>query len=358
MVSRRDLIGGLCLLTSWAALPGNAHAAATVRVGFGTTWPTFSHLQTAQAEGLLGDLQIEITVLEDPLRGYQMLAAGQLDVLFATLDYAPIAASQKLPFKLVSAVDVSFGADHIVLAPGLKPQDLKGAKVAATQGFVGELFLTEYLTRNGLTPADVEWVNISPDQMVGPFVSGDIKAAYVYDPWTSQLEKALPGVQRVLASDDTALLASGILEDSLYMSDDFLAHRPSDADRILKAYFDAVALRGEDPAKGNARLAEFTKWPVADVEFLVGQDGKATPGGMYVIDFDESARQCGVLDGDGPLGQPNGSIHGALVALEDGWIKRGTLTSKSEALLQVLDCSPQKRLLQSGYRSSVPYVPK
>jgi NitT/TauT family transport system substrate-binding protein len=343
----------LALATSTVLLPGMASSEETVRVGFGTTWPTFSHLELARVEGLLGDLSVDITVLEDPLRGYQMLAAGQLDVLFATLDYAPIAASQDLPFKLVSAVDISYGADQIVLAPGLAATDLKGAKVGATQGFVGELFLTEYLTRNGLKPSDVEWLNISPDQISGPMLNGDIKAAYIYEPWTSGLEKALPGTQRVLSSDDPKLLASGILEDALYISDSFLATRAPEADKFLKAYFDAVELRGKDPAKGNAVLAEHTKWPVGDIEAIVGANGKFAAGGMYVLDFDESARQCGVLDGEGPLGQPNGLLKIAIADIEDGWIARGTLKEKSPALLDVLDCSIQERLLAVGYRSAV-----
>lgn len=356
MISRRRLIESVGLLTAASLLPCRALATSPARVGFGTTWPTFSHLQIAQAEGLLGDLPIEISVLEDPLRGYQMLAAGQLDVMFGTMDYTPIAASQNLPFKLIAGLDISFGADKIVLAPGLTAQDLKGKKVGATTGFVGELFMTEYLVRNGLTPADVEWVNISPDQLVGPMVSGDLAAAYIYDPWTAELEKALPGTQVVLVSDDPALLASGILQDSLYMSDTFLADRPADADTLLKGYFDAVALRGKEPDKGNAQLAEFTKWPAADIAAIIGADGKASRGGMYVIDFDESARQCGVLDGPGPLGQANGALITALQELEAGWIRRGTLTAKSDALPQMLDCSPQKRLVAAGYRSSVPYV--
>lgn len=352
------MIRGLGLAASAALLPSSSRAENLVRVGFGTTWATFSHLELARSEGLLGDISVQITVLEDTIRGYQMLAAGQLDVMFGTLDFAPIAASQKLPLRLVSAVDISFGADQIVLAPNLKAPDLKGAKVGATEGFVGEIFLTEYLYRNGLTAKDVTWVNISPDQVAGPMLSGDLKAAYVYDPWTSQLETALPGTQRVLTSDDSALLASGILEDALYMSQDFLAKRPDAADRFLKGYFDGVKLRGTKPDYGNQKLADFTKWPLADVEHLVGKDGKANKGGMYVIDFDESARQCGVLEGDGPLGQKNGALKGAIAALEESWIRRGTLASKTDSLADILDCSPQKRLLAAGYRSSVAYVPK
>lgn len=357
-ITRRTVLSGICFAALAPALSRVANAQSPVRVGFGTTWPTFSHLQIAQSQGLLGDLQVEITVLEDVLRGYQMLSSGQLDVFYGSLDYAPIAASQNLPFKLVSAVDVSFGADQIVLAPGITPEQLKGAKVGATTGFVGDLYMTEYLDRNGIKPSEVEWVNISPDQIVGPMISGDIKAAYVYEPWTSQLEKALPGTQRVLTSDDVKLMASGILEDALYMSTDFLANRAGEADRILKAYFDGVKFRGSDPAKGNALLAEYTKWPIGDVEFLVGKDGKASQGGMYVIDFDEAARQVGSLEGDGPLGQQNGSLMTALIEIEDGWLRRGTLKGKSDKLIEVVDPAPLQRLVDSGYRSSVPYEMK
>lgn len=353
-ISRRSVLSGICLAVLAPATSRTALAQTPIRVGFGTTWPTFSHLQIAQSQGLLGDLRVEITILEDVLRGYQMLSSGQLDVFYGSLDYAPIAASQSLPFKLVSAVDISFGADQIVLAPGLTPVQLTGAKVGATTGFVGELYMTEYLHRNGIKPSEVEWVNVSPDQIVGPMVSGDIKAAYVYEPWTSQLEKALPGTQRVLTSDDVKLMASGILEDALYMSNDFLVNRAGEADKLLKSYFDGVKFRGSDPSKGNALLAEYTKWPIVDVELLVGKNGKANQGGMYVIDFDEAARQVGVLEGDGPLGQRNGSLMTALIEIEEGWISRGTLNNKSDKLIEVLDPAPLQRLVETGYRSSVP----
>jgi NitT/TauT family transport system substrate-binding protein len=337
-----------------AAVSGPVLAQDVIRVGFGTTWPTFSHLQWANELGLLDGRKVEITVLEDVPRGYQMLAAGQLDVLFAVADYTPIAASQDLPFKLVSLVDISNGADQIVLAPGVTAADLKGQKVGASEGFVGELFMSEYLHRNGIGAGDVTWVNISPDQIVGPMLSGDIKAGYTYEPWTSELEKALPGTTRALTSADPDLLAQGILADSLYMSDAFLADRPADVDAILRGYFQAVSRRMSDPAAGNTAIAAATGWPSSDIEAIIGANGKSADGGMYVIDFDEAARQCSALEGTGPLGQANGAIFTAVATLEEGWIRRGTLVAKDPDLQAMVDCGPLKRLAEGGFRTAAP----
>jgi NitT/TauT family transport system substrate-binding protein len=331
-----------------------ALAKDKVRVGFGTTWPTFSILQLAEEQKLLGDTEIEITVLDSPVRGYQMMSAGQLDVVFGTLDYVPIAASSKLPISLVSVVDISYGADEILLAPGMKPEELKGKKVGAGQGFIGELYMGEFLKRHGLSTADVEWVNINPDEIVGPMVSGDVKAVYTYEPWSSKLIEAMPGTQRALNSGDKDILASGTIADTIYMSNDFIASHSAEAQSVLRGFFDAVKSRSTDTAKANDRLAEFTKWPVGDVAGLLGTSGRSATGGMYVVDFDEAARQCGVLDGEGPLGQSNGSLIAAVNRIEDGWITRGTLQAKTANLATYVNCEPLKALVKSGYRSSAP----
>jgi NitT/TauT family transport system substrate-binding protein len=338
-----------------ALIAGSVMPAAAkdkVRVGFGTTWPTFSILQLAQEQKLLGDTEIEITVLDSPVRGYQMMSASQLDVVFGTLDYVPIAASSKLPISLVSVVDISYGADEILMAPGMKPEDLKGKKVGAGQGFIGELYMGEFLKRHGLGTADVEWVNINPDEIVGPMISGDVKAVYTYEPWSSKLVEAMPGTQRALNSGDKDILASGTIADTVYMSNDFIANHSDEAQAVLRGFFDAVKARSLDTAKANDRLAEFTKWPVGDVAGLLGTTGRSAAGGMYVVDFDEAARQCGVLEGEGPLGQANGSLTAAVNKIEDGWITRGTLQVKTAGLESYVNCEPLKALVKSGYRSS------
>jgi NitT/TauT family transport system substrate-binding protein len=329
-----------------------ATAKDKVRVGFGTTWPTFSILQLAQEQKRLGDVEIEVTILDTPVRGYQMMSAGQLDVVFGTLDYVPIAASSNLPISLVSVVDISYGADEILLAPGVKPEDLKGKKIGAGQGFIGELYMGEFLKRHGLGTADVTWVNINPDEIVGPMVSGDVKAVYTYEPWSSKLAAALPGTQRALNSGDKDILANGTIADTVYMSNDFLAKHSDEAQTILRGFFDTVKARSEDTAKANDRLAEFTKWPLGDVAGLLGTSGRSAIGGMYIVDFDEAARQCGVLQGEGPLGQANGSLPSAVNTIEDGWINRGTLQIKAANLASYVNCEPLKALVKSGYRSS------
>jgi NitT/TauT family transport system substrate-binding protein len=210
------------------------------------------------------------------------------------------------------------------------------------------------LKRHGLVTADVEWVNINPDEIVGPMLSGDVKAVYTYEPWSSKLVAAMPGIARALNSADKDILASGTLADTVYMSNDFIANHSVEAQSILRGFFDAVKARSLDPAKSNDRLAEFTKWPVADVAGLLGTSGRSAAGGIYVVDFDEAARQCGVLEGEGPLGQSNGSLITAVNRIEDGWITRGTLQAKTANLATYVNCEPLKALVKSGYRSSAP----
>ena len=54
-----------------------------------------------------------------------------------------------------------------------------------------------YSEKNGIPVDDVEWVNLNADEAVGPMMSGDLSAAYMYEPWiTNVVENAL--VQQVL----------------------------------------------------------------------------------------------------------------------------------------------------------------
>lgn len=98
---------------------------APIGVGFGTSWPTFAILQLAEAKGKLDGIAIEVTILDSPLTGYQMMAAGQLDVVDCTLDYAPIAATSNLPFALAGCWTFHMGPIKSSWPPVFHPPILR-----------------------------------------------------------------------------------------------------------------------------------------------------------------------------------------------------------------------------------------
>jgi NitT/TauT family transport system substrate-binding protein len=331
---------------------GTAAAKETVKVGICVSWPGYSLFEVAKQKNLAPEYDIEQTIFEDPVGGHSALAAGQIDVYLCTNDYTPIAVEQNTNEVNVAFLSPSYGVDQIALAPDVEVKDLKGKKVAAPQAYIGQLLMGVWLDSQGIAPGDVEWVNLNADEAVGAMISGDLAGAYVYEPWLSKLKEAQPGARSVANSADPEILKTGIFMDVMYMNKTFIAERRQAALDMLKAHWAAVQAWHDDTAGVNQIFADFLKWPLADVEGVIGTNGKALEGGVYIFDFDEAARVCGVLEGDGPLGLKNGGAVDAVKLMNDWWVKLGLMKTSIDPAAG-LDCSLMGDLAKAGFRQEI-----
>ena len=177
-----------------------AHAADTVRVSL-FSWPGYGFWFIAQEKNLVPDLDLEITIIEDPYESFSLMSAGALDVTSSTAEYGPIAADKEVPVKLVTYTNPSYGTDKIVLAPGVdSAEDLKGESVAVLEGGLTQIFMGIWLEQNGVSIKDVQFTNLIMDDAVGALVGGNVKAAEFWEPFGSQALEALPGVGRKTAN--------------------------------------------------------------------------------------------------------------------------------------------------------------
>ncbi|MFK7746576.1 MAG: ABC transporter substrate-binding protein [Roseobacter sp.] len=326
--------------------------ADEINVGLCVSWPGYAMLQVAAENGLLPDHELNITIFEDPLGGHAALAAGQLDVYECTADYTPLIADRGTDVVNVAFTNPSYGVDHVILAPEIEANDVVGKKVAAPQAYIGHLLMGIWLDTIGVTPDQVEWVNLNADEAVGPMLSGDLAAGYMYEPWISKVLEASPGSKSAVDTGDADVLQTGIFMDAMYMNTNFIAENRDVALEILKARWDGVGHWNQNVEPTNAALAEFLQWPAEDIGFVIGTDGKSFEGGIYMFDFDESARICGVLEGDGPFGMTNGSMVASATLTNEWWVKLG-LMDKTVDVSAAIDCSLMADLLASGYRQSL-----
>ena len=179
------------LLMLAAVLP--AQAKQQVNIGLNVSWPGFSMLKVAKEKGLAEDYDLNITIFEDPLGGHAALAAGQIDVYLSTAEYTPFTIARDTDVALVSLLNISYGVDKVVMTEEMTPEQLKGQKVAAPQAYIGEILMGMWLDSIGLVPDDVNWVNLNADEAVGPAMSGDLAAAYMYEPWVTRVLDNLVG---------------------------------------------------------------------------------------------------------------------------------------------------------------------
>jgi NitT/TauT family transport system substrate-binding protein len=330
----------------------SAVSAESIDVGICVSWPGYAMLEVARENGLIPDHELNITIFEDPLGGHAALAAGQIDVYGCTADYTPLVVDRGTDVVNVAFLNPSYGVDHVILAPDTEVADLPGKKVAAPQAYIGHLLMGIWLDSQGIAPDAVEWVNLNADEAVGPMLSGDLSAAYMYEPWISKVLEAAPGSRSVVNTADPDVLKTGIFMDALYMNKNFIAENRDAALAVLKARWDGLGYWSANVEETNKAMAAFLQWPEEDIGYVIGTNGKSFEGGIYMMDFDESARLCGVLEGDGPFGMANGSMADSIALTNEWWVKLGLMDKTIDATAGI-DCSLMGDLASSGYRQSL-----
>ena len=348
----KKLVTGLLLVPLIAlGVASEAAAKEKVRIGVAVSWPGYAFYELARVKNMAPDYEMEITIFEDPIAGHNQLAAGNIDIYVSTLDYIPVAVENNLPIVNVAFTNPSYGVDQVVLREGVTPSDVKGQKVAAPEAFIGHILVGVWMDQNGIKPSDVSWVNLNADEGVGPMISGDIAAAYMYEPYTSKLTGAVPGTQIVADTAQDLYKKMGLFGDSIYMNTNFIKNNRKAALDMLKVRWDAVQYWHDNTAEVNKMWAEYLKWPVEDIEFVSGTNGKFFLGGIYMFDFNQSAQYCGVMAGEPPFGT-NGGFGDAVKTTNEWWVKLGVLKDVHDPA-KGIDCSLMGELANGGYTQSI-----
>lgn len=329
-----------------ALISGNAVSAETVRLSL-FSWPGYGFWFIAQEKNLAPDLDLEITIIEDPYESFGLMSAGALDVTSSTAEYAPIAADKDVPVKMVTYTNPSYGTDKIVLAPGIESaEDLKGKSVAVLEGGLTQIFMGIWLEENGVGIDEVKFTNLIMDDAVGALVGGDVSAAEFWEPFGSQALDALPGSTVVASSEEPGWIETALLGDAMYMSDAFLEQKPETAAKVMQAYFDAVDYWKENPAEANEIIAKALRFPVSDVEKVIGSTGEIHKGGIWIFDRNQAAKYMGLMSGELPLGLPNGQVAENWETVTDWWLKFG-LVDERHPMEAGVDMTPLKTILAS-----------
>ncbi|GHC28036.1 ABC transporter substrate-binding protein [Aidingimonas halophila] len=341
-------------LVSAISFPGISHAQSndTVNIGLNVSWPGFSFLEVARQKGLADDYDLNLTIFEDPLGGHSALASGEIDVYLSTAEYTPFAISRGLDTVLVSHLNISYGVDKILAAEPMNSDELKGMKVGAPQAYIGEILMGMWLDREGLAPDDVEWVNLNADEAVGPVMSGDLAASYMYEPWVTRVLDNLDTAEIVADTGESYYLDTGIFMDAMYMNKSFISEDRQAALDMIKARFDALQYWNENTEEVNQIFADYLGWSVEDIESIMGTNGKYLDDGLYMLDFNEAAQICGALDGDPPHGIDNGAIIDSVELTNEWWVKLGLMEEMHDPEAGV-DCSLVQELADNDYRQSM-----
>lgn len=185
-----------------------------------------------------------------------------------------------------------------------------------------------WLEENGVSFTDVTFNNLIMDNATAAMISGNVAAGAFWEPFGGAVLDALEGARVVASSETRERTTLGLLADSIYMREGFIAENPEGASLALEAYFAAVDWWRENTEEANEMMARAIGFPVEDVVAVIGADGSPTEGGLLVYGLSDAARFMGVADGDpelGGLGQGNGQIRDHFALTAEWWQRSGMI---------------------------------
>jgi len=226
--SRRQVLSSVAMLmAALTALPGCTRRAP-FRIA-GHPWPGYEPLFFAESQQLL---PAQVTLVHFPTikASIDALRDGRTDAAMLTLDEVLSLQAAGLALQVVLVMDVSKGADAIVVKPQFQTlTQLRGQRIGLEPSTLGELMLSMVLERAGMQRQEIKPVMLPYEVQEAAFAANQVDALITYE----------PVVGRLMAAGGSRLLSTRELPDAVF---DVLAVKTE----LAKNYTDALqqTLRG------------------------------------------------------------------------------------------------------------------
>lgn len=226
---------------------------SAINLGF-SAWPGWFPWQVAQEEGIFKakNVPVELKWFDGYLESISTLTAGQIDANSQTLGDTVSSVAGGAEQVVVLVNDNSTGNDKIIVREGINTiLDLKGKKVAAEEGTVDHFLLLLGLQKAGLSPQDIQFVPLETGKAAAAFVAGQVDAAAVFAPFTTQALK-LPGSQELFSSKDFP----GAISDHLVVTRQVIDEKPEQVQGLVDAWFATLDFIRANQDKAYATMAK------------------------------------------------------------------------------------------------------
>jgi NitT/TauT family transport system substrate-binding protein len=230
-----------------------ATTAGAVNLGF-SAWPGWFPWQVAQEQGIFKQMNAPVALkwFDGYLESISTLTAGQIDANSQTLGDTVSSVSGGADQVVVLVNDNSTGNDKIVVREGINTiADLKGKKVAAEEGTVDHFLLLLGLRKASLSPQDIQFVPLETGKAAAAFVAGQVDAAAVFAPFTTQALKR-PKSKELFSSKDFP----GAISDHLVVSHKFLNEHPEQVQTLVNSWFATLDYLKTHQAKAYEIMAK------------------------------------------------------------------------------------------------------
>jgi taurine transport system substrate-binding protein len=229
-------------------------------------------------ESALPDYNIKWTKFDSGADINTAFIAKELD--FGAIGSSPVArglsAPLNIPYQVAFVLDVAGDNEALVARNGSGINtiaDLKGKRVATPFASTAHYSLLAALAQNGLSPADVQLIDLQPQAILAAWDRGDIAAAYTWLPTLDQLRKTGKDLitSRQLAEDGKPTLDLGVV------SGEFAAAHPDVVDVWRQQEARALNVIKDDPAAAAKAIAAEIGLSPEDVAGQLKQGVYLTP---------------------------------------------------------------------------------
>ncbi len=243
------LLKPLCIALATASFAVGAFAQET-KVAIGLSgWTGFAPLTLAKEAGIYKKHGLDVSLKKIPQKDRHLaIASGDIQCAATTVETWVAWNANGVPTTQIFQLDKSFGADGMVVKPGItKITDLKGKTVASSAPGTAPYFaLAWMLKKNGMSLKDVTIVSLEPQAAANAIIAGTagIDAAMTYEPYLSAV-RAKPEAGKIIATT----LDYPMVMDTFGCTPKFLSENPKAAKALADAYFDAIAMIKAEPKK-------------------------------------------------------------------------------------------------------------
>jgi NitT/TauT family transport system substrate-binding protein len=197
-------------------------------------WPGIAPFVVAHDQGLdkQNGVDLNIKFVEQLTDVTAAMGSGRADVAYSVGPGQAMTMLQAgIPIKFLMIGDVSVGGDQVLGDPSINGMaGLKGKTVGIEHATTGYPLLVDGLQHAGLTIDDVNDIELSASQAAVALQSGQVDAAYTYQPYVNQtLAKGFKSLYK--AGDNP-----GIVSDLLIGRSDWVDSNSDAAQGVIKTW--------------------------------------------------------------------------------------------------------------------------
>jgi NitT/TauT family transport system substrate-binding protein len=272
----RKLLTALAALAALAlALPGGAHAQANkLTVGMPTTPPNVVHMPVLVAKDLglykKYGVDVETVALEDGVKVFRAMLAGNLDVAQAPAATTIVGISKGAPVKGILATLYKFEASMVVHDNIKTMADLKGKRIGIQQpGGFADILSKNVLRAAHIDPKDVNFVTIATED-VPALVADQVDTAILHVEQEMLAKEKVPSLHAIARMWE---LQPKQLYTLYSVRDDTIKQKRAALEAFTKATIEATRIIYSDKAKVLPIIVKHTGYPekvISDTyDFLV-----------------------------------------------------------------------------------------